>query len=218
MGREKLLSFGHDPIVSLADARKKRDDAKRLLEEGVDPSVRKKLDCIDAHIKARMTFEEVADEYYDTLVDRGLAKATVRKKRWHIDKLAKPLHHRLIDHSSDEQCLRVACLMSLTIFSQGLFVVFLIDHTSVATMSNKYSLSKWPYLDPLALTLDIRNMLIEDPSYPWAQKTFGASKTALSSSNLWVAPLGVFLYDPAKLNCVPINSQLMILCFVPYGS
>jgi hypothetical protein len=36
----------------------------------------------------------------------------------------------------------------LTIFSPGLFVVFLIVHSSVATMSNKHSLSKYRYLDP----------------------------------------------------------------------
>jgi len=36
----------------------------------------------------------------------------------------------------------------LTIFSPGLFVVFLIVHSLVATMSNKHSLGKSPYLDP----------------------------------------------------------------------
>lgn len=71
MGREKLLSLGRYPIVSLADARKKRDEAKRLLEEGIDPSVQRKLDNIDAHVKARTTFKEVADEYYETLVGCG---------------------------------------------------------------------------------------------------------------------------------------------------
>jgi len=39
-------------------------------------------------------------------------------------------------------CLRVARLMSLTIFLPGLFVVFLIVHSSVATMSNKPSLQE----------------------------------------------------------------------------
>ena len=80
MGKEKLLSLGRYPIVSLADARRKRDDARRLLDEGIDPSVQKKLDQIDANIKARMTFKEVADEYYESLVDRDLAPATLRKK------------------------------------------------------------------------------------------------------------------------------------------
>ena len=50
--------------------------------------------------------------------------------------------------SSDDYCLRVARLMSLTIFSPGVLVVFLIVHSSVVTMSNKPSLSKYRYLDP----------------------------------------------------------------------
>ena len=41
MGREKILSIGQYPIVSLAEARTKRDDAKRLLADGQDPSVQK---------------------------------------------------------------------------------------------------------------------------------------------------------------------------------
>ncbi len=107
MGREKLLCLGRYPIVSLADARKKRDEAKRLLEDGIDPSVQKKLDSIDAYVKARMTFKEVADEYYETLVDRGLADATLRKKRWHIDDLAKPLHKRPIDQITAAELLHL---------------------------------------------------------------------------------------------------------------
>ncbi|MCF6306253.1 MAG: tyrosine-type recombinase/integrase [Rhodobacteraceae bacterium] len=105
MGKEKLLSLGQYPIVSLADARKKRDDAKRLLEDGTDPSVQKKLDRINAQVKARMTFKEVADEYYQGLIERGLAPATLRKKRWQIDDLAKPLHNRPIDQITAAELL-----------------------------------------------------------------------------------------------------------------
>jgi len=107
MGKEKLLSLGRYPIVSLADARRKRDDARRLLDEGIDPSVQKKLDQIDANLKARMTFKEVADEYYENLVDRDLAPATLRKKRWHIDDLAKPLHNRPIDQITAAELLHL---------------------------------------------------------------------------------------------------------------
>ena len=47
--------------------------------------------------------------------------------------------------SSDEYCLRVARLMSLTIFSPGLLRapdVYLMSHSLVVTMSQKYSLIK----------------------------------------------------------------------------
>ena len=37
-GKQKTLALGVYPIVSLADARRKRDDAKKLLVSGIDPS------------------------------------------------------------------------------------------------------------------------------------------------------------------------------------
>ena len=44
LGKEKLLSFGPYPLVSLAEARTKREEAKKLLVGGIDPGVQKKLD------------------------------------------------------------------------------------------------------------------------------------------------------------------------------
>jgi len=105
MGKEKLLSLGTYPTVSLADARSKRDDAKRLLADGIDPSVQKQLDRIDAQVKARMTFKEIAEEYYQGLVERELAPSTLRKKRWHIEDLAKALHNRPIDQITAAELL-----------------------------------------------------------------------------------------------------------------
>ncbi|WP_370230698.1 tyrosine-type recombinase/integrase [Cognatishimia sp.] len=107
MGKEKTLSIGQYPVVSLVDARRKRDDARILLADGKDPSIQKQLNRIDAHVKARMTFKEVADEYYDTLVERGLADATLRKKRWHIEDLAKPLQNRSIDQITAAELLHL---------------------------------------------------------------------------------------------------------------
>ena len=41
-GKEKRLSFGAWPAVSLLEARDKRDDAKRMLRESRDPGTEKK--------------------------------------------------------------------------------------------------------------------------------------------------------------------------------
>ena len=41
-GKQKLLSFGAYPAVSLKDARHRRDDAKELLARGIDPGEEKK--------------------------------------------------------------------------------------------------------------------------------------------------------------------------------
>lgn len=37
-GKSKLLSFGEYPTVSLKDARERREEAKRMLSRGIDPS------------------------------------------------------------------------------------------------------------------------------------------------------------------------------------
>jgi hypothetical protein len=48
--KQKLLAIGQYPIVSLADARAKRDDARKLLAEGIDPSVERKAERRNARI------------------------------------------------------------------------------------------------------------------------------------------------------------------------
>jgi integrase/recombinase XerD len=42
LARHSSLSFGHYPIISLLEAREKRDEAKRMLSAGRDPSLEKK--------------------------------------------------------------------------------------------------------------------------------------------------------------------------------
>ena len=41
-GREKLLSFGTYPDVPLVRARERRDEARRILADGIDPSEHRK--------------------------------------------------------------------------------------------------------------------------------------------------------------------------------
>lgn len=41
-GKEKMLALGKYPEVSLADARSRRDEARKLLANDVDPSENKK--------------------------------------------------------------------------------------------------------------------------------------------------------------------------------
>jgi integrase len=63
-GKNKTLALGAYPLVSLADARTKRDEAFAILAEGRDPGVAKKLK-IEANLEAsRQTFERVAREWY----------------------------------------------------------------------------------------------------------------------------------------------------------
>ncbi|MPQ67976.1 MULTISPECIES: integrase arm-type DNA-binding domain-containing protein [unclassified Pseudomonas] len=65
-GREGLTSFGSYPIVSLADARQKRLEARRLLVEGVDPVEHKQKAKIEAATKGR-TFESAARAWHKNM-------------------------------------------------------------------------------------------------------------------------------------------------------
>lgn len=73
--KEQQLSVGTYPITGLKDARAKRDDAKRLLVEGIDPSADKKRKAIAAAIQANNTFGAVAREFLDKLDKEGGANA-----------------------------------------------------------------------------------------------------------------------------------------------
>jgi integrase len=63
-GKEKLLALGDAKEVTLADARIARDDARKLLKSGVDPSADRKRTKLVAQFAAANSFEEVAREWY----------------------------------------------------------------------------------------------------------------------------------------------------------
>lgn len=63
--KEKRVSLGVYPDTSLAEARSKRDAARKMLSEGVDPSEHKKEQKRDALLNAATTFELIGREWYD---------------------------------------------------------------------------------------------------------------------------------------------------------
>ena len=63
-GRENRLSLGTFPEVSLAQARARRDDARKLLAEGLDPSATRKAEKAEAQAGGE-TFELVALEWFE---------------------------------------------------------------------------------------------------------------------------------------------------------
>ncbi|MCP4999289.1 MAG: integrase arm-type DNA-binding domain-containing protein, partial [Hyphomicrobiales bacterium] len=103
--KERLLSHGQYPAVSLAKARRKRDQTRELLAEGTDPAAQKKLDQLDAELASRTTFKLVAEEYIESLSERELAPATMRKKNWYLMDLASPIHNRPINDITSAELL-----------------------------------------------------------------------------------------------------------------
>ncbi|ENY3721198.1 tyrosine-type recombinase/integrase [Klebsiella pneumoniae] len=63
-GKQKMLALGVYPEVSLADARARRDEARKLLANSIDPGDKKKNDKVEQE-DAR-TFEQLAIEWHAT--------------------------------------------------------------------------------------------------------------------------------------------------------
>ena len=63
--KEVKLTFGPYPEVSLEEARAKRDSARRLLREGIDPAVDRKQRSAAAAIASANTFEAAAREWHE---------------------------------------------------------------------------------------------------------------------------------------------------------
>lgn len=69
-GKEKRLAFGVYPEVSLAEARDKREAAKKVLAVGNDPGEVKKAEKIAQKLGFENTFEAIAREWHQVRADR----------------------------------------------------------------------------------------------------------------------------------------------------
>ena len=87
-GKQKMLSLGVYPDVPLVEARARRDDARKTLAAGIDPSAQRKLHKLTAHLAAANTFEDVAREW---MAGRGaLSHVTRNKLQWLLETFAFP--------------------------------------------------------------------------------------------------------------------------------
>ena len=64
--KTKLLSFGEYPTITLKDARQRRDEAKKLLANGIDPGAQKKAAKEEQLSEVKDTFQNIALEWHDT--------------------------------------------------------------------------------------------------------------------------------------------------------
>ncbi|UZD69301.1 tyrosine-type recombinase/integrase [Brucella sp. JSBI001] len=95
-GKQKLLAFGAYPSVSLADARRRREDAKTLLATGTDPSEQVKADRRRQRVSSANTFDAIADELLEKFEREGRAETTMIKKRWLLDLIRPAIGSRPI--------------------------------------------------------------------------------------------------------------------------
>ena len=92
-GVEKRQSFGRYPEVSLAEARRLREEAKALLSAGRDPAIERRQAKLVAALSAETTFDSVAREYIEKIASEGRAQSTIDKNLWYLKQLKalKPL-------------------------------------------------------------------------------------------------------------------------------
>lgn len=81
-GKQKTLALGAYPAVSLAAARKRRDEAKALLATGTDPGTAAKEERAAKLAVAENTFRAIASELLAKDQKEGKAETTLKKKRW----------------------------------------------------------------------------------------------------------------------------------------
>ncbi|MEH6389647.1 MAG: integrase arm-type DNA-binding domain-containing protein [Pseudomonas profundi] len=87
-GKEKSLAFGAYPTVSLAQARQKRDEARKMLAQGIDPSAERKA-AKQAQRTDGLTFEALALEWFEYKAPRW-AEGTRDKARLYLQKDINP--------------------------------------------------------------------------------------------------------------------------------
>lgn len=81
--KEKLLSFGVYPETTLAEAREKRDKARKLIAAGQDPALHKKEERRRSQLNSENSFEVIAREWHEV----NLAKWTPRHAAFVIKRL-----------------------------------------------------------------------------------------------------------------------------------
>jgi integrase len=80
-GKEKLLSLGTYPDISLSQARQKREDYKKLLAINIDPSENRKQTKANNRLNSENSFEVVAREWWQSHM--------VNKAKSHKDKVIR---------------------------------------------------------------------------------------------------------------------------------
>lgn len=78
--KEKTLACGAFPEVSLKEAREKRDKARKLIAEGIDPAQQKRHEKLTRSAAAENTFEAIALEWLEHVSGKLSADTVIRNR------------------------------------------------------------------------------------------------------------------------------------------
>jgi len=106
-GKEKKLAIGQYPDTGLKEARAKRDDARRMIDQGIDPGRAKQDARLATRLSAANTFMAVAEEYIERMGQENRAPATVAKVRWLLTLLTPAIGARPVAEVTPHELLAV---------------------------------------------------------------------------------------------------------------
>ena len=112
-GKGQMLALGKYPTITLAEARKKRDEARALLEADKHPTREKRAGKMRRLTESENTFESVARHCLDTM-QKGLNEKYVTQNRTRMEQHVFPLIGALpITEITIPDVVRVTCSPSL---------------------------------------------------------------------------------------------------------
>ena len=106
-GKYRTMALGVFPDVGLADARAKRDEARKVLAAGIDPAVKRKEDVEQAKFDATCSFKAVAEEWLSKREREGLEEITIAKAKWLLAFAYPALGDRKINEITTPELLSV---------------------------------------------------------------------------------------------------------------
>jgi integrase len=68
-GREKLMSLGKYPIITLAEARERRDAARKMVANGIDPMAKRKQDRTEERAQSEGSFQNISSLWLEHWAD-----------------------------------------------------------------------------------------------------------------------------------------------------
>ena len=102
-GKEGKLGLGRYPDVSLKEARRRRDEARQKLANGIDPSEEKKSAKAWAELAAASSFGTVGAEYLEKIEKEGREAVTIKKSRWLLSRFGEAFNARPLDGIVDRR-------------------------------------------------------------------------------------------------------------------
>lgn len=103
----KTLAFGVYPDVGLADARARRDSARKILAVDQDPGERRKQEIRERKAKSAETLQIIAEEWLARTETQGRSETTLKKLRWLLNFAYPTLGNRPIADITAPEVLEV---------------------------------------------------------------------------------------------------------------